>query len=319
MAILNNYHTLVELAKRTKPDGNMAELINTLAEKNPMLEEAHWEQANDINSHQFVQVISEPMGSFGRINKDIPFSAARTKQVVEPIGSIVDALKVDERLLEKAPNASEYMAREAELHVSGMGKTAHRTLLYGSRAVEPDGIDGFMTRLSALGSNVINGGATGAATSSILVVKWGRDGAYLTYPRNFGKFLEEKGPDRVWVSEGQGASGGYWAQVATWAINMGLCIAKPKNVQRIANISAAGGQNGFNADLLVQALDSLDNTDGAVIYVPKAVYTQMNIALMNKTNTHYSREEEWGRPVLHFMGIPVKRCDQMLATETALV
>ena len=80
---INDYHTLVELAKRTDPNGNSAELINILAENNPMLEEAHWEQANDLNSHEYTQVIELPAGDFGRINKGIAYSAGRTKQVVE--------------------------------------------------------------------------------------------------------------------------------------------------------------------------------------------------------------------------------------------
>lgn len=315
---LNSYQTLVEIAKRTDPKGNTAELINLLAEKNPMLEEAYYVEANDINSHELTQIITEPSPDFGRINKDIPFSSARTRQVVEPIGYIPDAFQIDDRLLEKAGNASKYMADEAMVHVQALGKSAHAALLYGNRATNPDAINGFMTRYNALSmtDNVINAGGSGADVASALVVKWGRDGAYLAYPKEFGKFLKETGPDRVWVSDGAG--GGRWVEIMTWGVSLGLCIAKPKNVQRICNIETSGSSNIFDPDDLVEALDRLDNTDGAVIYVPRKIYTQMNINLMNKTNTAYTRDEEWGRPVLHFMGVPVKVCDQMLTTETAL-
>lgn len=314
------YHTLVELAKRVDPEGNSAELINILAEKNPMLEEAHWEEANDLNSHEFTQIIGEPTAGWGRINKDIPFSAGKTKQVVEPIGTLSDAFKIDERLLAKAPNASEYLAKEAKIHLEALGKQAHAALLYGNRGTDPDSITGFMTRYNSLADaeSVIDGGGTGVDLASILVVKWGRDGAYLAYPREFGRFIKEEGPKQQWLSEEGGAKGGYYAQIITWAISLGLCIAKPKNVQRIANVATSGASNIFDPHKLVTALDRLDNTDGAVIYVPRTIYTQMNINLMDKTNTSYTREEEWGRPVLKFMGVPVKVCDQMLTTETAI-
>lgn len=318
---LNTYHTLVELAKRTDPKGNSAELINILAEKNPMLEEAHWEEANDLNSHEFTQIITEPSAGWGRINKDIPFSAGRTKQVVEPMGTLVDAFKIDDRLLAKAPNASDYLAKEAKIHLEALGKRAHAALLYGNRGADPDGITGFMTRYNSLSDtdSIINAGGSGADVASILVVKWGRDGAYLAYPREFGRFIREEGPKQQWLTEAGGAAGGYYAEIMTWSMSLGLCIAKPKNVQRICNIETSGSSNIFDPDDLVTALDRLDSTDGAVIYVPRAIYTQMNINLMNKSNTAYTREEEWGRPVLKFFGVPVKVCDQMLTTETALV
>lgn len=315
---LNTYHTLVELAKRTDPKGNSAELINILAERNPMLEEAHWEEANDLNSHEFTQIITEPVPGYGRINKDIPFSAGTARQVVEPIGSIVDAFKIDDRLLAKASNASEYLAKEAKIHIEAMGKAAHKALLYGNRGTDPDAITGFMTRYNSLSDtdSVINGGGSGSDVASILVVKWGRDGAYLAYPKEFGKFIQETGPKQTWVSDS--SAGGHYVEIMTWAINLGLCIAKPKNVQRICNLEVTGSSNIFDPDDLVTALDRLDSTDGAVIYVPRKIYTQMNINLMNKSNSYYTREEEWGRPVTKFMGIPVKCCDQMLTTETAL-
>lgn len=311
---LTNYHTLVDLAKRVDPKGNTADIIDTLAEQNPMLEEAHWEEANDINSHQMTQVLTEPTPGFGRINKGVPFTAARVKQVTEPICSITDALRIDERLLAKAPNAAEYFRREADIHLRAMGKNAHKVLLYGNGAQDPDSITGFMARYNSK-DNVINGGATAGNTASILVVKWGRDGAFMIYPRGFKSLINEEGPKSELIEDN---GGGYYAQVAIWRLNMGLCIAKEKNVQRIANLAVTGSSNIFNPDLLVTALDRLDNTDGAVIYVPKAIYTQMNINLMNKSNSYYTREEEWGRPVTKFMGVPVKCCDQMLTTETPI-
>lgn len=314
---INDFHTLIELAKRTDPKGNTAELINILAEKNPMLEEAHWERANDLNSHEFTQVIELPTGEFGRINKGIAYSAGRTKQVVEPICEIADAYCVDERLLKKAPSPQQFLADEAALHVEGIGQTAHRTLLYGNRGTDPDAINGFMTRYNTLTNpNVINGGGSGSDTASILVVNWGRDGAYLAYPREFGDFLVEKGPSDQWIQPEQGK--GYWGKIITWSIHMGLCIANPKNVQRIANLETSGSSNIFSDSALITALNKMDRTDNAVIYVNRTIYTQMQIAFKDRANVNFTMEEAWGRPIMHFMGIPIKRCDEMLATETAL-
>ena len=319
MATDHTYHSLVELAKRTDPQGNMATLIDLLAEKNPMLEEAHWEEGNGINSHEFTQIIAEPTPGFGRINKDIPFSGEQTKQVVEPICYIPDALRVDSRLLKLSGHPDQYMREAAEIHIKALGKAAHKALLYGNRGTDPDAINGFMTRLNALSlENVLDGGGSGSDTASILVVKWGRNGVYFAYPKGFSKFLEETGPDRVWVSDNS-ARGGHWAEIMTWGMNVGLCIEKPKNVQRIANIETSGSSNTFDEDLLIEALDNMDDTDGAVIYVPKKILTQMKIKLKDKSNVNFTIEEAWGRRnIMHFQGVPIKACDQMLITETAI-
>ena len=314
---INDYHTLVELAKRTDPQGNTAELINILAEKNPMLEEAHWERANDLNSHEYTQVIELPKGEFGRINKGIAYSAGRTKQVVEPICEITDAYCVDDRLLKMSASPQEYLAKEAALHVEGIGQTAHKTLLYGNKGTDPDAINGFMTRYNTLSNpNVIGGGGTGSDTASILIVNWGRDGAYLCYPREFGDFLTEKGPSDQWIQPTAGT--GYWGKVITWSIRMGLCIANPRNVQRIANLETSGSSNIFSDSDLITALNKMDRTDNAVIYVNRQIYTQMQIAFKDRANVNFTMEQAWGRPIMHFMGIPIKRCDEMLATETAI-
>lgn len=315
---INDYHTLVEMAKRTDPQGNSAELINILAESNPMLEEAHWEQANDLNSHEFTQVIELPSGDFGRINKGIAYSAGRTKQVVEPICEITDAYCVDDRLLKMAPSPQEYLAKEAALHVEGLGQTAHQTLLYGNRGTNPDAINGFMTRYNSLSQtdSVINGGGSGADLSSILVVNWGRDSAYLAYPREFGNFLTEKGPSDQWIQPTSGT--GYWGKIITWSIRMGLCIANPKNVQRICNLENTGSSNIFSDDDLITALNKMDRTDNAVIYVNRSIYTQMQIAFKSRANVNFTMQEAWGRPIMHFMGIPIKKLDKMMTTETAV-
>ena len=319
MATDHTYHSLVELAKRVDPKGNMADLIDLLAENNPMLEEAYWLEANDLNSHEFTQIISEPAPGFGRINKDIPFSGSQTRQVVEPICYIPDALKVDSRLLKKSGNAAKFMKDEAEIHVRALGKAAHKALLYGNRGVDPDAINGFMTRLNTLSmDNVLDGGGSGADTASILCIKWGRGGVYLAYPKGFSRFIEETGPEKVWVSDTNG-QGGKWVEIMTWGLNAGICIEKPRNIQRIANIETSGSSNIFNEDLLIEALDNMDDTDGAVIYVPKKIMTQMKIRLKDKNNVNFTQDEAWGRRnILHFQGVPIKTCDQMLITETAI-
>lgn len=312
---INTYHTLIELAKRHDPKKNTAELIDILSKENPFIEEAHWEEANDLTSHTFTQIIAEPSGEFTQINKGVKFASGRTKQVNERIAMLESASCVDLRLLKKSRDKEKYIADENRMHVRGMGKTFHASVIYDNAAIDPDRINGFFTRYPNLGSNVIsNGATTGSTHTSILVIKWGRDGVYFVYPRGSKGFIEEDGPKEELIQPDAGE--GYRAQVTMFKIEFGVCIADPRNYQRICNIATEGTSHNFDHKPLIKALNNLTSRENAVIYVNKDIKTQMDIAMVDKTNVNYTMKEAYGRPMLHFQGVPVKECEGILSAES---
>ncbi len=310
---INTYHSLIELAKRHDPKKNTAELIDILSAKNPMIEEAHWEEANDLTSHTFTQVLTEPAGEFTQVNKIVSFASGRTKQVTERIAMLESASCVDLRLLRKARSPEKYIAEENKMHVRGMGKTFHNSVIYDNASINPDRINGFFTRYPVLGTNVrTNGATTGSTHTSILVVKWGRDGVYFVYPRGSKSLITEDGPEEQLI---QATGGGYKAMVTMFKIEFGMCVADARNFQRICNIGT-GATNNFDHKVLIKSLNDMTDTDNAVIYVNKAVKAQMDIAMVDKTNVNYTMQEAYGRPMLHFQGIPVKVCEGILSAES---
>lgn len=313
----NDYHTLIELAKRHDPNGNTAELIDILSKKNPMLEEAHWEEANDLTSHTFTQIIAEPAGEWGRINKGVTFANGRTEQVKEPIAMLESASLVDVRLLERARNPEKYLAEENKMHVRGMGKTAHTGILYGNSATNPDTVNGLFNRYNLTSkSNVIGASGTGSDVTSIAIVKWGRDGVYFTYPRGGKRIISESGPKEELIQPTAGK--GYKAMVTFFRLNFGICVADDRCFQRIANIESAGTSNIFDEDDVITALNNIPDRENVVIYVNPTIKTQMDIALKDKTNVHFTIEEAWGKPTVHFQGVPVRVCEGIVNTETAI-
>jgi hypothetical protein len=78
-----------------------------------------------------------------------------------------------------------------------------------------------------------------------------------------------------------------------------------------------GTTNIFDPKILVRAINHMPNNGkGAVIYVNETLKSQMDNDAMDKTNVYYTSEEAYGGPLTRFRGVPVKRIDKILDTES---
>ena len=57
---------------------------------------------------------------------------------------------------------------------------------------------------------------------------------------------------------------------------------------------------------------------GTVIYVPRSIYTQINIAAKDKNNVNYTPDNVWGGNIVTFRGVPVRLAEGIDETETAV-
>lgn len=315
-------YTLLDLLKGHDPDGNIARIINTLWAQGDMIKDGRWYEANDFTSHTLTQSLTEPAGTFSQVNAGVPYSTAKTKQVQEPVAMLETYSRIDERILKRMRDPETFRSQRNMMVVRGMTKTFNSTILYESKATNPERIDGFKTRwptlatLTAAPSGKNAGGAAAGAVTSIYVVRWGEDGVYFVYPRGGRNAIFEEDLGRVLIQDS--ASTAYTAVVSHFGINFGMCVADERSFQRICNVMPTGAANIFNEDDLIEVLENMPDNNNTVIYVPKVVMVQMRIALKNKTNVNYTVENAWGTPMLHFGGCPVRRVDQILTTEAVV-
>ena len=73
MAVLNSYQqlSLVEVAKRTNPDGTMATIAEVLKESNSIIADAVWREANDTFANKTVRRASLPSGSWSVVQAPV--------------------------------------------------------------------------------------------------------------------------------------------------------------------------------------------------------------------------------------------------------
>lgn len=317
---MNSAHTLAHVVKAHDPDGKLATFVDVLSQRNPLLEEGYWVEANDFTSHRITKVLSEPAGSLTGVNEFVSYSAGTTTQVVEQLAILEAYSRIDERILDKVRNPSEYRAQYDELTVRGMTKTFHNSVFYGNNVSNIKDIPGLATRYNNVTDwgnvNVIDEGGNGNDCSSIYIVKWGLDGVFFAFPRGGNQTLMADDMGRQ-LMQNNGNSA-YTALVTHFQLQFGLCVADDRAIQRIASVDITTAANGFDADNVIKALNRMPDLDKVVIYVNGDVKTQMDQDAQNKTNVNLTIGEAWGRPTTMFQGIPVRRCDKIKSTEAAI-
>ena len=179
------------------------------------------------------------------------------------------------------------------------------------------------TSPNALYSYSVDSTAAGSTQHSILFVTWGREASHLIYPKGQvgGLMPEDLGKQLV-----QDASGNeYVAWVTRWLWNIGLAIADYRYNVRLCNIDAdnldAAGTNSDLVDAMVQAYNRIWdlNVGRTVIYMNRTMLTWVDRQVMQKTNIWFQPMEWFGRRIMGFRGIPIRRCDALLDGTEAVV
>lgn len=309
--------TLVELAKRTN-NSKVMDVVDVLAVTNDWLFDAVHVEASNNTSHIGSRSIALPAGAHRILNAGVAEEFAQTRQIVEGLAMLEAYSKIDEDLVNKSGNSEKFRWQEDKLFLSGLSQTWASTIYAGNIAVDPEKIDGWATRTNSLGTMVKSAGGSGGDTTSVFFVQWGEDKCYMTYPigdPNLGITNEDLGVETVLDA----SSNPYRAYRTHFKVDYGFFVSDSRCLGRIANIEASGATNIFDPSLAIDILNEmLMDGFGAIMYCNSKVKSQIDKLAMDKSNVYYTMGEEFGRPVTLFRGIPVRRMQAILNTETAV-
>jgi len=320
---VNGQLTLLEMANRIDPKGKLVTIAEVLNENNPFIADAPMVEANDTFSHTFTKRLSLPSGAVRGMNEGVSTEASQTIQAKAEMALIEARAENDIHIINNMPNPKSARMQESRAFMEGIGQTHADLVLYGNNADDPKEINGLATNMAALDAtnNIIGASGTGGDVTSVYVVQWGVGQAALLYPRGAkgaGIGHDDLGIESVLDSN----SKKFRAYVDMFTLWTGLCIWDDRCIGRIANIEASGTSNIFDEDDLITLLNNMKNGGrGATIYCNKTVKTQMEIALKDKSNVNYTAragEGLAGEEVLYFRGHPIRLCDAILDTETAI-
>jgi hypothetical protein len=140
---------------------------------------------------------------------------------------------------------------------------------------------------------------------------------FFVYPHGGQNFIKvtDMGEQLVYDSNNKP----YTAYVVHFLIQFGLCVADPRKAQRLCNMTTT---TGWTAAAMLKSMGQLpDGFDGAVIYVPRWVFTAMQVDAITASATvghFYTKEEIWGHQQTLFQGVPIRMCER-IATNEAIV
>lgn len=326
--------TLIEIAKRTL-DGQHLAVAEVLNETNEVLQDAVWLESNQPTSHVTSKRVSLPNGTWRKINSGVSREASTTKQITETIGLCEAYSVVDKFLVDIAPNPREFRSQEDLAFVEGLSQTLSDVLfksnagtIYGDISANPERFNGFPVRYNSVSGydNVRDEGGSGNDTTSLWVVQWGPSMVHMVYPKatKAGIEMRDLGEQTVSASDSPSSSPSeYQAYRTHFKFSAGLVVRDDRCVQRLASIEPTAGSDSsgsLDEDNIIRMLNDLPYQGrGAVIYCNKTLKATLDILAKDSGNLAVTSVlDTFGAPVTNFWGVPVRRVDAILNTETAL-
>lgn len=340
MAILStNNPTLLDLAQRKDPNGNIATVIELLHERHDVLMDMAWNEGNLPTGHLATVRTGIPEPTARRMNMFVPSSKSTTGQITFSTGMFEDWAVVDKALADLNGNAPAWRLSEEVPHIEGFSQKIARTIFYGNETVDADeftGLSAFYNErnadLAANGEHIIHAGGIGSDNGSIWLVVWAPNTISGIVPKGSTAGMQREDEGVVTVqgpSPGSASVDGFMRAYRThYRWDAGLAVMDWRYAVRIANIDKSDLSTVYTAgafatgahlpNLMFEAIERIPNLGAGrpVFYMSRDMLTkvrqQLAAAVQNSTLTV---EQVGGVRTNMFDGIPIRRVDALSADE----
>lgn len=333
MSVLATTHpTLLDQANRTDPNGTIPKIVELLSLTNEVLEDAVWIEGNLPTGHKTTVRTGIPTPTWRKLNYGVIPTKSTTAQVTDTTGMLEAYAEVDKALADLNGNTAEWRLSEETAFIEGMNQEAVQTMFYGNDLIDEAEFTGFSARYNSLSAqsadNIITSpGLEGNDNASMYLIVWGPQTAHMIFPKGStaGLQITDKGQVTLENAPG-GPSGGRMEAYRThYKWDMGLTVRDWRYVVRIQydqedlKADASSGPNLI--DLMTDAVERIPSLGmgRAVFYANRKARTFLRKQITNAVkNSTLTMEDIAGKKVVAFDGIPVRRVDGLLNTETAV-
>lgn len=344
----DQFPDMVQWAKLTDPDGEIADIAWTLAQCNSILKDPIWQESNMGMNHKVTINTGLPQGTWRGNNQGAASSVPTFADFVFGIGMLTSYSKVDQAEADLNGQTNRFRYVQDQSHIMGMSQQVATAMFYANEAINPKQFTGFSPYYSALSTtvaqtakNVINAGGSGNANASLWQINWGDDTIYNLFPKGStaGLVYKDKGDTRgLYDANGNEFEG--FTSYFEWKI--GLCVKNWEYVSRLANIdtTTAGLKGSSPPDLNYYMCemagmppestarfsgitetdapgDPRPGTNGAW-YCNRAVRIALDQQAIRDKNVLISYREFAGEAVMFWRDFPVRVSDCLLKTEATI-
>lgn len=334
MATLSAIHpTLLDVTKRLDPDGKVDTIAELLAQTNEVIDDMVWLEGNLPTGHKTTVRTGLPTPTWRKLYGGVQPTKSTTAQIQDSCGMLEAYAEVDKALADLNGNSASFRLSEDRAHIEGMNQTFASTLFYGNEGTQPEAFTGFAPRFNTKsgalnGENILlaDGSASGADQTSIWLVVWGGNTVHGIYPKGSKAGLAMSDKGQVTVENIDGNGGRMEAYRTHYRWDLGLCVRDWRYVVRIANVDTSALTKNASAgsdliDMMTQACEMIPSLSMGrpVFYMNRTVRSFLRRQIMNKVaSSTLTMEEVAGKKVVAFDGIPVRRCDSILSTESVI-
>jgi hypothetical protein len=334
MAALTTTHpTLLDVTKRLDPNGKIDTIAEILTQTNEILEDMVWLEGNLPTGHRTTIRTGLPVPTWRKLYGGVQPTKSTTVQVTDACGMLEAYAEVDKALADLNGNTAAFRLSEDRAHIEGMNQEFSSTLFYGNEGTEPEAFTGFAPRFNsqsaANGGNILTAADTpdGSDNASIWLVVWGPNTVHGIYPKGSigGMQMTDKGQQTIENIDGQ--QGRMEAYRTHYRWDCGLSVRDWRYVVRInfdlENIDRiTDSYTGPRLDdLMRKAMRRIPSMGMGrpAFYANRDVLDAMDLQAANKTTLAFRTiEDAQGKLTTRFLGVPVRRCDALLSTESGI-
>lgn len=328
MATLNgSVLSLLDWAKRLDPDGRIAAVGELLSQTNEILTDMVFKEGNLPTGERVTVRTGLPASAWRLLNQGTPATKSTTAQIVEQIGMLEARGQVDKDIAELSSDLAGFRLSEATPHMESMNQEMAQTLFYGNSGLTQEEFTGLSPRYSALSGvansrNVIAGGSVDTDNSSVWLILWGPQTIYGIFPKGSkaGLIHEDLG-----LTDAFDASGNrFRAYLDWWQWKNGIAVKDWRYAVRICNIDVSALVADSGATDLINKMSKAVHripfmTMGKpVFYMNRTVFEMLDIQRRSDVlaGGGLKYENVDGIATSTFRGIPIRKCDALLETES---
>ena len=321
--------TLLDFAKRSDPNGTIADIVELMQQLNEILLDMTWQEGNLVTGHRTTVRTGLPAVFWRLLNQGVLGSKSTTAQIDEQCAMLEAWSEIDKDLALLNGNVNAFRLSESAPFVEAMCQEMTRVLFYGNSGVSPEQFTGLSPRYSLStagnGANVIKAGGAGADNASMWLVGWGKNSIFGIFPKGSKAGLVNEDKGEVILQNAGGVTGAKMvALVERFQWKGGIALKDWRYVVRICNIDisdlvANAGAQASLLQLMAKAIWRLPSLSLStpVFYANRTVLEFLDIqqTAAVSVGAGITFENVDGQRKYKFRGIPIRTVDQLLETE----
>jgi len=332
MAALSVTHpTLLDITKRLDPDGKVDTIVEMLTQTNEILQDMVWQEGNLPTGHRTTIRSGLPAPTWRKLYGGVQPTKSTTVQVTDSCGMLEAYAEVDKALVDLNGNTAAFRVSEDRAHIEGMNQEFVSTLFYGNEGSEPEAFTGFAPRFNDQsaenGQNILTSAATpdSADNASMWLIVWGPNTVHGIYPKGSVAGLQMQDKGQVTIENVDGNGGRMEAYRSHYRWDCGLTVRDWRYIVRInfdlEDVVASGSSGPILADLMGKAIRRIPSLamGRPAFYANRDTLDALDLQSNNKSNLAFQTvKDAQGILVDTFRGIPIRRCDALLSTESGI-